>query len=64
MPPATSRIEGDVSSAKRRLEMKLYSLAVVAALGVALGAAGGAAARPSAVNATTVRSGTRSTSRT
>jgi uncharacterized cupredoxin-like copper-binding protein len=55
MPPATSRIEGDVSSPKRRLEMKLYSLAVVAALGVALAAVGGAAARPSAVTATTVR---------
>jgi plastocyanin len=35
--------------------MKLYSIAVLAALTTALAAAGGAAARPSAVNSTTVR---------
>ena len=35
--------------------MKLYSIAVLAALATALTAAGGAAARPSAVTATTVR---------
>jgi plastocyanin len=55
MPPAAWRIEAGVSSRKRRLDMKLYSIAVLAAVTTALGAAGGAAARPSSVSSTTVR---------
>jgi uncharacterized cupredoxin-like copper-binding protein len=55
MPPAAWRIEAGVSTRKRRLDMKLYSIAVLAALTTALIAAGGAAARPAAVSSTTVR---------
>jgi plastocyanin len=40
---------------RRLLEMKLYSIAVVAALSLALVGAGSAAARESAINTTTVR---------
>jgi plastocyanin len=55
MPRAACGIEAEVSSPNRRLDMKLYSIAVIAALSAALTLAGGAAARPSAVSATTVR---------
>src|SRR4029453_3487598 len=55
MPRAVCRIEAGVSSPKRRLDMKLFSMAVIAALSAALTVAGGAAAGSSAVATTSVR---------
>src|SRR4029450_2251316 len=55
MPRAVCRMEGGGSSPKRTLDMKLYSIAVIAALSAALTVAGGAAAGPSAVATTSVR---------